>query len=394
MFHSGRGLRVVVKIVGAIVLSAALAAPAMAAPPNPVGETLSRLGQQARSAVAVQAAPANGSWQVIASGLNNPRGLGFDSAGALFVAEAGVGGAGPCFEGPEGEACYGESGSLTKIFAGAQQRVFSGLPSVASPDGFAATGAHDVLPRQDGSVEMVFGLGGTPDMRAQLPGLGTFLGQLNRVSPNANVLRTVGADLAQFEADADPDGGGVDSNPYGGAVSGSRRVVADAGGNSLVEVRLNSNLRTLAVFPPRVVSSPFGPIPMQAVPTSVAIGPDGAYYVGQLTGFPFPVGGANVYRVPAGGGTPTVFRSGFTNIIDIAFGPDGSLYVLEITTNGLLSNDLTGALIRVYPDGSRETVASAGLVAPGGVAVGPDGALYVTNFSIFPGAGQVVRIMP
>lgn len=68
--------------------------------------------------------------------------------------------------------------------------------------------------------------------------------------------------------------------------------------------------------------------------------------------------------------------------------------MLEITTNGLLSNDLTGALIRVYPDGSRETVASTGLVAPGGVAVGPDGALYVTNFSIFPGAGQVVRIMP
>ena len=133
---------------------------------------------------------------------------------------------------------------------------------------------------------------------------------------------------------------------------------------------------------------------MQAVPTAVAKGPDGALYVGELTGFPFPVDGANVYRVPADGGDPVVFASGFTNIIDIAFGPDGSLYVLEITKNGLLSGDLTGALIHVDSNGSQHEIASAGLVAPGGVAVGRDGMLYVTNFSVLPGAGQVVRIQP
>jgi hypothetical protein len=46
-----------------------------------------------------------------------------------------------------------------------------------------------------------------------------------------------------------------------------------------------------------------------------------------------------------------VFLSGFTNVIDIVFGPDGSLYVLEIAHNGLLSGDPTGALIRVDQDG-------------------------------------------
>lgn len=382
-----------IEIVGALVLVAALAAPAMAAPPNPVGEALSRLGQQAQQVAEQGVLRANDSLQVIAEGLDNPRGLGFDSGGALYVAEAGTGGSDPCFSGPEGTVCYGESGAVTKIFAGAQTRIFTGLPSLADPAGFAATGPHDVLARSDGSVEAVFGLGGTPDVRALLPGRAVFLGQLNRVSPNANVLRAI-VDLAAFEATADPDGGEPDSNPYALAVNGGKRVVADAGGNSLVEVRTNGTMRTLAVFPARIVDSPFGPIPMQAVPTTVTRGPDGAYYVGQLTGFPFPVGGANVYRVPVGGGTPQVYRSGFTNIIDIAFGPDGSLYVLEIAANGLLSDDLTGALIRVYPDDSRETVASDGLVAPGGVAVGPDGALYVTNFSIFPGAGQVVRIEP
>ena len=49
-----------------------------------------------------------------------------------------------------------------------------------------------------------------------------------------------------------------------------------------------------------------------------AVGPDGEYYVGQLTGGPFAVGIANVYRVPPEGGDPEVFESGFTNIVDIA----------------------------------------------------------------------------
>ena len=137
---------------------------------------------------------------------------------------------------------------------------------------------------------------------------------------------------------------------------------------------------------------------MQSVPTTVTQGPDGALYVGELTGFPFPVDGANVYRVPAQGGAPQIFEAGFTNIVDIAFGPDGTLYVLEIATNGLLAGfgggDFTGALIEVAPDGTRTELAPGALFAPGGVAYGPDGMLYVTNNSIFAGAGQVLRINP
>jgi hypothetical protein len=48
------------------------------------------------------------------------------------------------------------------------------------------------------------------------------------------------------------------------------------------------------------------------------------YYVGQLTGFPFPPGGANVWRVKPGH-DPQVFKGGFTNIIDIAFDKRGRL---------------------------------------------------------------------
>jgi hypothetical protein len=126
------------------------------------------------------------------------------------------------------------------------------------------------------------------------------------------------------------------------------------------------------------------------VPTSVAQGPDGALYVGQLTGFPFPLGGSTVWRIGASG--PVPFRTGFTNVVDITFGPDGSLWVVEIDSSSLLfPPEMIGSLIRVAPNGTRTTVAG-GLFSPGGVALGPDGTPYVTVCSVCPGGGQVLRL--
>ena len=132
-------------------------------------------------------------------------------------------------------------------------------------------------------------------------------------------------------------------------------------------------------------------VSVQAVPTSVAIGPDGDYYVGQLTGGPFTVGVANVYRVPTEGGTPVLAFSGFTNIIDIAFASDGSLFVLEIARDAI-PNFNPGRLVHVAPDGTRTEIAAGQLIAPGGVAVGHDGSLYVTNRSTSSTAGEVLHI--
>jgi hypothetical protein len=131
----------------------------------------------------------------------------------------------------------------------------------------------------------------------------------------------------------------------------------------------------------------------------VVKGPDGAYYVGQLTGFPFPPGAARVWRVVPGH-KPTVFARGFTNIIDVAFDKHGRLYVLEISSEGLLNvpeEQLpTGKLIRVNRDGSRTILASEGLGAPGGFVLG-HGAAYITNNGILPGSGlpisgEVVKV--
>jgi sugar lactone lactonase YvrE len=139
----------------------------------------------------------------------------------------------------------------------------------------------------------------------------------------------------------------------------------------------------------------------QFVPTSIALGPDGAYYVGGLDEG-LGKGGARVFRVEPGS-KPTVFRKGFTNITGVAFGPDGSLYVTQMTTAGLEANKPAGSVVRVAPDGSRTELGKGSLFFPQGAAVDAAGGVYVSNWSVLPGKaapagpfkgknGQLLRI--
>ena len=71
--------------------------------------------------------------QVVASGLDNPRGLVFGADGALYVTEAGRGGPSTlCTTQPENPTgplrCYGPSGAITRVTATGQQRFVTGLP--------------------------------------------------------------------------------------------------------------------------------------------------------------------------------------------------------------------------------------------------------------------------
>jgi hypothetical protein len=239
------------------------------------------------------------------------------------------------------------------------------------------------------------GLGLDLDFSKTIPELGD-MGQLLRARGATGDLKLV-ADLADFEDANNPTGDEENVNPNSVLATSHGQVVADAGANDLLLVGHDRRISVLATFPNRLVDAPpflgLPPgtqIPMDAVPTSVVRGPDGALYVGQLTGFPFPAGGANVYRIVPGQ-SPQAFASGFTNIIDIAFDRRGTLYVLEIFQNGLLSGDPTGALIRVDPGGVQHVLMSTGLLTPGGLALG-DGAAYVSNCGTCAGTGEVLRI--
>jgi hypothetical protein len=123
------------------------------------------------------------------------------------------------------------------------------------------------------------------------------------------------------------------------------------------------------------------------------IGPDHQYYVSLLTGFPFIPGAANVYRVDPRTGAQTVFASGFTNLMDLAFGGDGTLYALSIDDNGLLAEGNEGAIYAVDRAGNstKLTLPAGTLPMPGGITATND-ALYVSINSGSPGNGQVIRI--
>ncbi|MEJ2855925.1 MULTISPECIES: ScyD/ScyE family protein [unclassified Saccharothrix] len=340
------------------------------------------------AAVLTPATAHAGGWTVVAEGLDNPRGLDVAPDGSLYVAEAGRGGAGPCFPSPEGgNACFGTSGAITRVNPHDKTavRVLTGLPSIAAPDGSSAIGPSDVAfrPGKRGYVFTV-GLGADPALRESLPDVGRdATGRL--LTSHDGSWKTI-ADIAGHEAATNPDQGHVDSNPNSVYALKGSMIVVDAGGNSLLRVSPNGHVSTLAVFPSRTING----AEVQSVPTSVVRGPDGAYYVGELTGFPFPQGQARVHRVLPSGHSE-VFAEGFTNIIDVAFDNKGRLHVLEIAHNGLTSGNPTGALIRVEHTGLQHIVALDGLTMPGGLTFDGNKA-YITNCGVCPSGGHVVQL--
>jgi hypothetical protein len=340
----------------------------------------------------------------IAGGLDNPRHLAF-GGDKLFVAESGRGGPGPCFAGPEGgQTCVGATGAVTVIDGAGQRRLVEGLASLADQGtGENAFGPHGVDAR---SPNRVFVTNGGPteanrdELAAQNPAADLF-GRVLRIDRDGDVQRLV--DVWAFERDHNPDGQvanpAIDSNAVDVLARGGRLIVADAGGNSLLKARRNGDIDVLSIFPNRPVKDPFGgtdPIPMQAVPTGVVQGPGGDYFMSQLTGFPFPVGAANVYRVDRRSGDAQVFASGFTNIMDLAFDRDGTLWVLEIDHDSLLGPGTEGAIYAVDQNGDKTQLElpAGTLTTPGGITAGRDGALYVTNKATAVGAGEVLRIQP
>ncbi|MBG0562328.1 ScyD/ScyE family protein [Actinoplanes aureus] len=310
--------------------------------------------------------------RTVATGLDSPRGLAFGPHGELYVAESGRGGVGPCPAELEGGlACLGRTGAITRIAYGSQQRILSHLPSVAAPGGAGAAGPSDVSVDSGGHVYFTVGLGGGPRRRGPLIAGAT---GLYRAGPDTAVPAGLGA-------------AGAGSNPNAVLVTGRDRLVVDAGRNALLRVGPRGRILTVATFPRRTVAAPAGlpggppagtPILMAPTPTSVVRGPDGALYVGELTGFPFRPGQARIWRVEPGR-PPQVYATGFTGVVDLAWAPDGHLYVLE-----------AGTLLRVARRGPHQVV-SAGLTAPGGLAVRGRHA-YVTDCGVCRGTGSVVRI--
>lgn len=341
-------------------------------------------------------------FDIVASGLNNPRGFTFGTDGALYVTEAGRGGTSDrCIASPSqpsANLCYGATGSVTRIHNGVSQRVVSGLPSIGLSNGNGSYGPQDIAFDSTGKPYVLVGFATNPAAR-DVVGVSDFaqLIRIDNLSEGGSWTNL--ADLGTYERLNNPDGEDVVTNPYSFVIKDNTAFIVDAGANDLLRVGLDgSGLATEAVFKSRIVTNPGtgNDISMQSVPTSIVTGSDGAFYTGELTGFPFPKGAARVYKVTPDG-KPKVYADGFTQIIDVAFDSQDNLYVLEYGTEPLSNDpssilDRTGELIRVAPDGTRTTIASDGLISPNSIAIGPDNDIYISNYATFAGNGEIIRI--
>lgn len=376
---------------------------------------------------------------VVASGLNNPRGLAFGPQGSLYVAEAGVGAG----DGHGGfGAGVGFTGSITEIQRPGSahplvRRVVTGLASVGTTErGPEVVGPDGISVHGRGGIYVIMAessLGIQADHPGLDPAMAEQFGQLLKVTPSGqfkavadvgtvNYLWT-GAHANESWAPFDPPHVPQfpDSNPYGVLALPGRQYVVDAGANTLCEVRPNGSVHIIAYFPnPKFPAVSNGPpvIPISdAVPTCVAQGPDGWLYVGTLPfGATFARFGnaghpdwaslppqAKVYRVNPRSirlllDDRDVWASGLSPITACAFGP-GGLYVAEFITEE--SHFASGDVVRIEVKsdgtaGARTKLGTGALQAPNGLALGPGGAVYVSNHSTSPGVGapfgQVVRV--
>jgi hypothetical protein len=233
------------------------------------------------------------------------------------------------------------------------------------------------------------------------------------------------ADLGAFEANVNPDGGAVDSNPFKvAALPGRRALVADAAANALLIVSRSGKVDWVATLPQQLVSTsnlkrlvecpdPLPGwefacdlprrIPAEPVATSIAVGPDGAYYVGELKGFPAPRNRSRIWRIEPGtlhaecGSSPdcSVVARGFTSIVDLGFTREGDLIVSEIDRASWLAvepdiNKATFGWVSVCDLGSWNCEVNR-VRTPIGVQ-GTRRHVFATEHSLDPANAGVVRV--
>jgi hypothetical protein len=330
--------------------------------------------------------------KVVATGLNDPRGLKFGPDDNLYVAEGGIGGtnstSGQCTQVPgAGPYTGSDTGSrISKIDPyGVRTTVADHLPSsITGPGGGnAISGVADVEFIGNTLYGVLAGAGcshGVPNIP----------NQVFKVNPDktwTTVANTSAFLMNNPVANPDPDDFEPDGTVYSMTSSKGDLYITQPNQQEIDRI-VPTTGQIQRVVDISVLHS--GKNGNWIGPTSIVYH-DGAFYFGTLTPFPLVQGAAKVYKLLPNG-TYSVFASGFTMITGIAFDDQNRLYVLENSTGATMPTPGTGDVVRIDPSGKRQLITS-GLHLPTAMTFGPDGKLYVSDWGIGPpGAGQIVQI--
>ncbi|MBM9460915.1 ScyD/ScyE family protein [Nocardioides sp. zg-536] len=329
--------------------------------------------------------------RVVVGGLDGPRGVDTLGKGRTLVSES--------------------DGSFSLVIERRKKKPAKVVRLGAVPGSSPAVAAG-----RKGRVYVLAGVGGEPG-GPPVPGESTlYEWRPGWAAPKARL------DLVAYQA-KDPDPYDLENlpgetNPFGiAALRDGSVLIADAANNDLVRWWPNGRTVTVARLKTRVVEGPPelglpGPVPSEAVPTSVAVGPDGYWYVGELRGFPATPGTSQVWRIKPGTVNATCdpekprrgpcrrYADGLTSIVDLA-GTKKSVYAVSMSKLSWLAAESDppipgaeiGGLYRITKAKGRTKIrelAAGKLVLPGGVDVGRKG-IYVTGPLFGEGSLSVIR---
>ncbi len=359
------------------------------------------LGVSTLSSVTASAAPGHDDLRTVTGGLNGPRGVASVRPGVTLVSE---------------------TDGTVKIV-----RERHGRPVVRKLTRVPALFAPAIALGPRWTVWMVTGAASSPDPEAPKPPKAVAAAEqsLFKWRPGWRTPHKI-ADIGAYQKrDGDPydlEKNPSDSNPFGVvALRNGVVLVADAAGNDLLRVRPGGRISTVAKLKPRVVEAPEGlgpegppagtPMPAEAVATSVTVGSDGYYYVGELRGFPATPGTSQIWRinpyshnVVCDPEQPTVgpckrYADKLTSVVDLAPGPHGSIYAVTLSKKSWLAAEAdppvpgasVGGLFKVSRSGDVREIAVDKLTLPGGADTSRSGRVYVTGPVFGPGALVSVR---
>ena len=345
---------------------------------------------------------------IVATGLEGPRGLRFGPDGDLYVAEAGTGGTtstvGQCTQVPGPPGGPGpDTGGLTARISkigpnGKVTTVASGFPSVdVGPGGVnGVIGVADVV-FLDGDLYAVVGGGGCSHGSPN-PKDSSGIAKVDLKTGSWHLIADIGAWLkthpAKYESadDFEPDG-----TLYSAIAHDGKFLTVEPNHGQVISVTKSGVIEQVID-----ISASEGHI----VPTSIAAR-DGSLFVGNLNLFPINPQWARILTIsgfdhgdfdnappglqPARGHHIVSSKAGFTTIVAVDFGPDGLLYVLELSDGAGFPTPGLGKVVRVLHSGAIEDVVT-NLSVPAGMIFGPDHRLYVSNWGAGPaGMGQILR---